>query len=98
MAAIMIVPASRTLVLAVTLPLKTTPQGPLTQDPNRARGQRLDMLRAEPGITSDCHTLIQILSDNQNNFLRATALYLAAIITLCDLFCHYFEHEHFILS
>lgn len=49
--------ASRTLVLAVTLPPKATTQGPLTQDPNRARGQRLDMQRAEQGILSHCHTV-----------------------------------------
>lgn len=48
--------ASRTLVLAVTLPPRATTQGPLTPDPNRARGQRLDMQRAEPGILSDRHT------------------------------------------
>lgn len=53
MAASMMVSVSRTLVLGDTLALKTTPQGPLTQDPNRARDQRLDMPRAKPGVTSD---------------------------------------------
>lgn len=48
--------ASRTLVLAVMLPRRATTQGPLTPDPNRARGQRLDMQRAEPGTLSDSHT------------------------------------------
>lgn len=50
--------ASRTLVLGVTLPPKATTQGPLTQEPNRARGQRLDMQRAEPGILLDRRTFI----------------------------------------
>lgn len=52
MAANTIALTSTTLVLAVILGLKTTAQGPLTRDPNRARDQRLDTLRADPGILS----------------------------------------------
>jgi len=48
--------ASRTPVLAVTLPPKATTQELLTQDPNRERGQRLDMPRAKPGTLSQSHT------------------------------------------
>lgn len=52
MAANTIALTSTTLVLAVILGPKTTAQGPLTRDPNRARDQRLDTLRADPGILS----------------------------------------------
>lgn len=41
--------ASRTPAMAVTLPPKVTTQGPLTPEPNRGRGRRVDMQRAEPG-------------------------------------------------
>ena len=50
------VSASRTLESVVTPRPKATTQGPLTQEPNRARGQRVDTQRAEPGILS--HSLI----------------------------------------
>lgn len=52
MAANTIALTSTTLVLAVILGPKTTAQGSLTRDPNRARDQRLDTLRADPGILS----------------------------------------------
>lgn len=61
MEASMMASASRTLVLAVTLPPKATTRGQHSQEPNRARGQRLDMLRAEPGILSDSHIIINML-------------------------------------
>lgn len=47
--------ASRTPVLAVTLPPKATTQGPLTPEPNRGRGRRVDMQRAEPGTLPQTH-------------------------------------------
>jgi len=57
MAASMIAPASRNVASAVTLPHKTTTQGPLIEDPNWAKERRLDILRTEQGISSGFHTV-----------------------------------------
>lgn len=68
MAASTMVSASRTLVLAVTLPPKTTTQGPLTQEPNKARGQRLDTLRAEPGM------FLHVVGEKSESFAKSVKI------------------------
>lgn len=61
--------ASRTLESAVTPRPKATTQGPLTQEPNRARGQRVDTQRAEPGVLSHSRIVFSCLKTMTMTFL-----------------------------
>lgn len=91
--------ASRTLESAVTLRPKATTQGPLTQEPNRARGQRVDTQRAEPGILSHSRIVFSCVKTMTMTFcLQSNFFFLKCenvFFFLCETFFHFISNMKF---